>query len=108
MRFDSGMDSPIPHNDPGPDERRAAYMDADPEMYRGEPRSVVTEARQSMVNVDAVLRLLPYEQRTAILLNLLVSYAGEQPAALEARGKFINGLCEEFRTRLQRYLPLKV
>jgi hypothetical protein len=64
------------------------------------------KARVMMVQMDPILRSVPYEQRTAILLNLLVTYAAEEPAATQARGKFINAMCEEFRKRLQMYLPL--
>lgn len=63
-------------------------------------------ARMMMVSIDPLLRKLPYEQRTATLLNLLVTYAAEQPAALQARGKFINAMTHEFRTRLQQFLPM--
>lgn len=63
-------------------------------------------ARFLMVQIDPLLRKLPYEQRTATLLNLLVTYAAEQPAAQQRRGKFINAMVEEFRKRLQQYLPL--
>lgn len=65
-------------------------------------------ARLLMVQTDPLFRSLPYEQRTAVLLNLLVTYAAEQPAALQMRGKFIKGLTEEFRSRLQTYLPLNL
>lgn len=66
------------------------------------------QARFMMVRLDPLLRKLPYEQRTAVLLNLLVTYAAEEPAALQARGKFINAMVEEFKKRLQMFLPLNM
>lgn len=66
------------------------------------------QARMMMVSLDPLLRKLPYEQRTALLLNLLVTYAAEEPAAQAKRGKFINAMVEEFRKRLQMYLPLSM
>ncbi len=62
--------------------------------------------RMMMAGLDPLLRKLPYEQRTAVLLNLLVTYAAEQPAAVQRRGKFINAMVEEFRKRMQQFLPL--
>lgn len=70
------------------------------------PPDANQQARMMMVQLDPLLRKLPYEQRTALLLNLLVTYAAEEPAALQARGKFINAMTEEFKKRLQMYLPL--
>lgn len=63
-------------------------------------------ARLVMADVDSRLRTLDYETRTATLLNLLVTYAAEQPAASIRRGKFINAMVEEFRKRLQMFLPI--
>lgn len=84
-------------------------------MTNDEAKAVVREtiqtdpnqaARMMMVSLDPLLRQLPYEQRTATLLNLLVTYAAEHPAALKARGKFINAMTQEFRLRLQQFLPM--
>lgn len=65
----------------------------------------VQRSRMMMVGLDKVLRTLPFEQRTAVLLNLLVTYSAEQPASTKARGKFIKAMVEEFRSRLQKYMP---
>lgn len=67
---------------------------------------VNSQARMMMVGLDPLLRKLPYEQRSAVLLNLLVTYASEIPAAQMRRGKFIKAMTEEFAKRLRMFLPL--
>lgn len=90
----------------GTAEAAPTISDEDAEAIRASMGDVNQQARLLMVGIDPLLRKLPYEQRTATLLNLLVTYAAELPAAQERRGKFINAMTEEFRKRLQRYLPL--
>lgn len=66
------------------------------------------EGRAAMVTVDNILRTLPFEARTSVLLNLLVTYVGSQPHLMKRRGKTVNAITEEVRNRLQKYLPLDV
>lgn len=109
---------------------REKYMAADPEQFRDDIEEALgggdmpddqyqalrdtiaeanlpTKGRMMMVSIDPILRTLPFEARTAVLLNLLVTYAAEEPGVIEHRGKAINALTNDFKMRLQRYLPIK-
>lgn len=90
--------------DNAPPDNMTAIPDVAPSLTM--PVDPAQSARMMMVALDPLLRKLPYEQRTSILLNLLVTYAAELPAAQAHRGKFINGMVVEFRKRLQMFLPL--
>lgn len=107
-----------------PDDVKMKFMAADPEQYRDElkiapsgqledgPRVLTPEeaagqiGRYAMGAIDTILKDLPFEAKTAVLLNLLVTYVGQEPSAVTHRGKVINGITEEVRKRLQKYLPL--
>jgi hypothetical protein len=104
---------------------REQYMAAAPEMSRDElkeaagPRPVSREeadatlgpARHLLQEMDLIIRTLPdTDQQTAVLMNLIVMSIDRQMVAHPnaPRGKVINALCDEFRKRLQKYIPMKV
>jgi hypothetical protein len=67
-------------------------------------------ARHIMQELDLVIRTLPdTEQQTAVLMNLMVMAVERTMKAKglsRKRGKVINAIADDFRARLQKYIPL--
>lgn len=81
-----------------------------PAAMLGEAHKPAMNDRQKMAlaGVFALLKQsgLSAEAQTAVALNAAVALVAEVPGVAGQRGKVINAMTEEFRKRLQLYLPL--
>lgn len=84
-----------------------------PKTIEGEAREVPQvaaldgAARSLLAVIDTQLKtsVLTPEQQMAVALNAAVMACSRLPGVSSVRGKIINAACEEFRKRLQAFLP---
>jgi len=80
-------------------------MEVNKLVNRGEKKS---PNRVALVTIDALLAESPLtpEEQAAVAINAAVMAISRMPELRESRGKIINKVSDEFKKRLQKYLPI--